>query len=71
MRIEIEIDGALPERASELAGITDPSVAVRLAIEEFVARETVRRLMNLGGAETRARPSRRRRARDHEPALER
>ncbi|MFN3476393.1 MAG: type II toxin-antitoxin system VapB family antitoxin [Candidatus Methylomirabilales bacterium] len=63
MRTTLNIDDSLLRRAAELTGIHEKTSLVRLGLEALVARESARRLANLGGTEKRLRPIRRRRFR--------
>lgn len=60
-RTRISIDEALLNRAAELTGITEKTSLVRLGLEALIARESARRLAQLGGTEKGLLPIRRRR----------
>jgi Arc/MetJ family transcription regulator len=62
MRITLNIDDALLQRASQLTGVMEKTSLVRLGLEALVARESARRLGNLRGTEKGLRPIRRRRS---------
>jgi len=63
MRTTIHIDDALIERARELSGIQEKTALVRAGLEELIARESARRLAELGGSEPELAPVPRRRPR--------
>jgi hypothetical protein len=49
-------------QASKLTGINEKTSLVRLGLEALIARESARRLSQLGGKERRLHPIRRRRS---------
>ncbi len=51
MRMTINIDDGLVERASKLTGIREKTELVRLGLEALVDRENSKRLSQLGRAE--------------------
>lgn len=61
MRTTLNIDGALVRQASKLTGVTEKTSLVRMGLEALIARESARRLAELGGTERALRPARRRR----------
>jgi Arc/MetJ family transcription regulator len=61
MRTTLNIDDALVKRAAELTGIREKTSLVRLGLEALIARESARRLADLGGTEKHLKPIRRRR----------
>ena len=61
MRTTLNIDDGLLLRASKLTGVKEKTSLVRLGLEALIARESARRLADLGGAEKSVRPVRRRR----------
>jgi Arc/MetJ family transcription regulator len=63
MRVTIDIDDALLEQAAKLTGIRRKSDLVCMGLIALVARESARRLADLGGSEKHFRPGRRRRSR--------
>ena len=63
MRTTLNIDNAVLENAARLTGIHRKTDLVRLGLESLIARENRRRLSDLGGTETDARPVPRRRPR--------
>ena len=56
MRTTLNIDEKMLERASELTGIKEKTSLVRLGLESLIARESSRRLAELGGTEKSLRP---------------
>jgi hypothetical protein len=60
MRTTINIDDILVKKASKLSGIGEKTALVRAGLEALIARESSRRLAELGGSEKFARPIRRR-----------
>ena len=63
MRTTLNIDDSLLINAAKLTGVKEKTSLVRLGLEALVAKESARRLANLGGTEKRLRPIRRRRPR--------
>jgi len=61
MRTTLNIDDELMEKASELTGIKEKTSLVRLGLESLIARESSKRLADLGGTEKALRPIPRRR----------
>lgn len=53
MRTTLNIDDDILNKASELTGIKEKTSLVRLGLEALVARESARRLADLGGTEKR------------------
>lgn len=51
MKITFDIDDSLLKEGSRLTGVSDETVLVRMGLEVLVARESARRLADLGGAE--------------------
>ncbi len=51
MRTTLNIDDEILRKASELTGITEKTSLVRLGLEALIARESRKRLANLGGTE--------------------
>ena len=62
MRTTLNIDDELLEKAAKLSGVEEKTSLVRLGLEALVARESARRLADLGGTEKKLRNIRRRRA---------
>jgi Arc/MetJ family transcription regulator len=61
MRTTLNIEAALIEEAARLTGITEKTALVRMGLSALIARESARRLADLGGTEKRlVRPPRRR-----------
>jgi Arc/MetJ family transcription regulator len=63
MRTTLNIDDALLRKAAQLTGIGEKTSLVRLGLEALVARESAKRLADLGGIEKALAPIRRRRSR--------
>ena len=61
MRTTLNIDDDLLEKASRLSGIAEKTSLVRLGLEALIARESARRLADLGGTEKKLENVRRRR----------
>jgi Arc/MetJ family transcription regulator len=61
MRTTINLDDGLIEAAERLTGIHNRTVLVHEALRVLIARESARRLAALGGTDSRAKASRRRR----------
>lgn len=51
MRTTLNIEDELLERASELTGIKEKTMLVKLGLEALIAKESARRLAKLGGTE--------------------
>lgn len=51
MRITINIDYELLEKAARLTGIKEKTSLVRLGLEALIAKESSKRLAKLGGTE--------------------
>jgi Arc/MetJ family transcription regulator len=62
MRTTLNIDNALLRRAADLIGVKEKTSLVRLGLEALIARESARRLADLGGTEKGLRPIPRRRS---------
>lgn len=60
MRTTLNIDDSLLKNASRLTGVSEKTALVRMGLEALVARESARRLADLGGSEKSLRPVRRR-----------
>jgi hypothetical protein len=63
MRSTLNIDDEMLRKASELTGEKEKTALVRMGLEALIARESARRLAQLGGTEPRLSPARRRRPR--------
>ena len=61
MRTTLNIDDALIKQASRLTGVKEKTSLVRLGLEALIARESARRLADLGGTEKKLRRAQRRR----------
>ena len=62
MRNNLNMDDALLDKASRLAGISEKTALVRAWLEALVARGSARRLACLGGTQPDLRVARRRRS---------
>jgi Arc/MetJ family transcription regulator len=51
MRMTLNIDNDLLERAASLTGVTEKTSLVRLGLEALISRESARRLARLGGSQ--------------------
>tara|TARA_B100000315_G_scaffold228943_1_gene238145 strand:+ start:10781 stop:10978 length:198 start_codon:yes stop_codon:yes gene_type:complete len=51
MRTTLNIDETILRKASKLTGITEKTSLVRLGLEALIARESSKRLAELGGTE--------------------
>lgn len=51
MRTTLNIDDALPGRATRQSGLREKTAAVRAGLEALAAQESARRLAELGGSE--------------------
>ena len=58
MRTRLNIEDGLFERASELTGIKEKAMLVKLGLEALIAKESARRLAKLGGTERQLKASR-------------
>ncbi len=63
MRTTLNVDETLLRRAAKLTGVSEKTSLVRMGLEALVAKESARRLAELGGTERRVAPVRRRRSR--------
>jgi Arc/MetJ family transcription regulator len=61
MRTTLNIDEGLLRKAAELTGVSEKTSLVRRGLEALIARESARRLAELGGTEKKLSPVRRRR----------
>ena len=61
MRTTLNIDDTLLRNAAKLTGVKEKTSLVRLGLETLIAKESARRLANLGGTEKQLRAIRRRR----------
>lgn len=62
MRTTLNIDDALLEKAARLTGVSEKTALVRLGLVALIARESAKRLAELGGTEKGIRSVRRRRS---------
>jgi Arc/MetJ family transcription regulator len=63
MRTTLNIDDELLKKAARLSGIDEKTSLVKLGLEALIARESARRLADLGGTEKKLKNIRRRRTR--------
>lgn len=63
MRTTLNIDDSLLHNAAKLTGVKEKTSLVRLGLEALIAKESARRLANLGGTEKQLRRIRRQRRR--------
>jgi len=61
MRTTLNIDEDLLRKAARLSGIHEKTSLVKLGLEALIARESARRLADLGGTEKKLKNIRRRR----------
>jgi Arc/MetJ family transcription regulator len=61
MRTTLNIDDDLVKRAAKLTGCLEKTSLVRMGLEALIAKESARRLAQLGGSEPTLEPIRRRR----------
>lgn len=61
MRTTLNIDDRALAKAARLTGVKEKTALVRMGLEALIARESAKRLADLGGSEKRVRPRRRRR----------
>jgi len=64
MRTTLNIDDETLKRAAELTGIKEKTSLVKLGLEALIARESSKRLAELGATEKDLRPAPRRRMAD-------
>jgi len=62
MRTTLNIGDTLIAEAARLTGVTEKTALVRMGLEALIARESARRLADLGGTEKNLDLPRRRRA---------
>ena len=62
MRTTLNIDDELLKKAARLSGVDEKTSLVKLGLEALIARESARRLADLGGKEKKLKNIRRRRA---------
>ena len=61
MRTTLNIDDGLLHRAAKLTGLKEKTALVRLGLEALIAKQSARRLAELGGTEKSIQAVRRRR----------
>jgi len=61
MRTTLNIDDSLLHRAAKLTGLKEKTALVRLGLEALIAKQSARRLAELGGTEKGIQAVRRRR----------
>ncbi|MBI3803923.1 MAG: type II toxin-antitoxin system VapB family antitoxin [Nitrospirae bacterium] len=61
MRIKLNIEDKLLDQASKLTGVKEKTSLVRLGLEALIARESSKRLAELGGTEKKLKSIPRRR----------
>ena len=64
MRTTLNIDDKMLDKASSLTGIKEKTALVHLGLEALIARESARRLAELGGTEKHLKDIPRRRIRE-------
>ena len=62
MRTTLNIDDGLLHQAAKLTGLKEKTALVRLGLEALIAKQSARRLAELGGTEKALPPVRRRRS---------
>lgn len=62
MRTTLNIDDTILKKAGELSGIQEKTALVRAGLEALIARESSRRLAELGGSERNLKPIKRRKS---------
>ena len=65
MRTTLNIEDSLIDKASRMTGIKEKSKLVKLGLEALIARESGKRLAQLGGTEKQLKPIRRSVDRQH------
>ena len=60
MRARLNIEDSLLDKASKVTGVKEKAKLVRLGLEALIARESGKRLAQLGGSEKQLRPMTRR-----------
>ena len=51
MRITVDVDEALLDQAQRLTGLRERNALIRESLKVLIARESVRRLVRIGGTE--------------------
>ncbi len=62
MRTTLNIDDSLLDKARELTGVTEKTAIVKMGIEALIARESAKRLAQLGGSDPHVKDVPRRRS---------
>jgi Arc/MetJ family transcription regulator len=62
MRTTLNLDDDLLAKAAALTGVREKTALIHLGLEALIARESARRLAQLGGSQRKLRPIRRRRS---------
>ena len=62
MRTTLNLNGDLVNKAANLTGVREKTALIHLGLEALIARESARRLAQLGGSQKRLRPIPRRRS---------
>ena len=62
MRTTLNIDPGLLREASKLTGVSEKTALIHLGLQALIARESAKRLANLGGTEKGLSPIPRRRS---------
>jgi Arc/MetJ family transcription regulator len=63
MRTTLNIDDQALAKAAKLTGVKEKTSLVKMGLEALIARESAKRLADLGGSEKQLRPIPRRRSR--------
>ena len=61
MRTTLNLDDSLVKKAAQLSGIHEKTALLKAGLQALIARESGRRLAELGGSERSIKPVRRRR----------
>ena len=62
MRTTLNLNQELLDKAASLTGVREKTALIHLGLEAVIARESARRLAQLGGSQKRLRPIPRRRS---------
>ena len=62
MRTTLNLNQELLDKAASLTGVREKTALIHLGLEALIARESARRLAQLGGSQKRLRPIPRRRS---------
>ena len=55
MRTTLNIDDSILQKASKLTGVREKTALVRMGLEALIAKESAKRLADLGGSEKKLR----------------